>query len=176
MRIKQMVANEEQIFDPATQQLRPINYGDIVLLERTKSINNTLMEEFSKLEIPLVAVLRSPLVGLSTKELAFIRLQNRSANYYGALQTFKSNYANADRHLIKPELLNATATADQPDPVAVLYDKVSHFLDQLATFRQTAQQQSLVDLIWQIYNETGYLDYVGAMPGGEPARLLPASP
>lgn len=199
MRIKQMVANEEQIFDPATQQLRPVNYGDIVLLERTKSINNTLMEEFSKLEIPLtvhdvesyfqatevrvmmallrlidnphqdiplVAVLRSPLVGLSTKELAFIRLQNRSANYYGALQTFKSNYANADRHLIKPELLNAAATADQPDPVAVLYDKVSHFLDQLATFRQTAQQQSLVDLIWQIYNETGYLDYVGAMPGG----------
>ncbi|WP_242362955.1 helicase-exonuclease AddAB subunit AddA [Limosilactobacillus antri] len=199
MRIKQMVANEERIFDPATKQLRPVNYGDIVLLERTKSINNTLMKEFSKLEIPLtvhdvesyfqatevrvmmallrlidnphqdiplVAVLRSPLVGLSTKELAFIRLQNRTADYYGALQSFKSNYANADRHLIKPELLNATATDDQPDPVAALYDKVSHFLDQLATFRQTAQQQSLVDLIWQIYNETGYLDYVGAMPGG----------
>ena len=36
----------------------------------------------------------------------------------------------------------------------------------LRVFRQTAQQQTLVDLIWQIYDQTGYLDYVGAMPGG----------
>lgn len=199
LRIKQMVAKGEQLFDPATKQMRPISYGDIVLLERTKSINNTLMEEFSKLEIPLtvhdvesyfqatevrvmmallrlidnphqdiplVAVLRSPLVGLSTKELAFIRLQNRSADYYAALQTFESNYTTPDRHLVTPELLNTPATGQQPDPIAALHDKVHRFLNQLAAFRQTAQQQSLVDLIWQIYNETGYLDYVGAMPGG----------
>ena len=196
MRIKQMVENGEQLFDAGTNQMRPVTYGDIVLLERTKSINNTLMEEFSKLDIPLtvhdvesyfqatevrvmmallrlidnpqqdiplVAVLRSPLVGLTTDELAFIRLQNRTANYYTALQTFKSNYAEPGRHVVKAELLAAT---DGGNPIDALFKKVNHFLDQLNTFRQTAQQQSLVDLIWQIYNETGYLDYVGAMPGG----------
>lgn len=191
MRIKQMVANQEQIFSDG--RMRPINYGDIVLLERTKTINNTLMEEFSKLDIPLtvhdvesyfqatevrvmmallrlvdnpqqdiplVAVLRSPLVGLTTDELAFIRLQNRSANYYTALRTFKVNYEDPSRHLVQPTLLKGDGT------VQLLYDKVRRFLDQLAEFRQTAQQQSLVDLIWQIYKQTGYLDYVGAMPGG----------
>lgn len=191
MRIKQMVANHEQIFSDG--KMRAVNYGDIVLLERTKTINNTLMEEFGKLDIPLtvhdvesyfqatevrvvmallrlidnpqqdiplVAVLRSPLVGLTTDELAFIRLQNRTANYYTALRTFKANYEAADRHLVQPTLLQGA------DHIAELAGKVSHFLDQLATFRQTAQQQSLVDLIWQIYDQTGYLDYVGAMPGG----------
>lgn len=196
LRIKQMVEKGEQLFDQKTGQMRPVTYGDVVLLERTKSINNTLMEEFSKLDvpltvhdvesyfqatevrvmmallrlidnpqqdIPLVAVLRSPLVGLTTDELAFIRLQNRTANYYTALQTFRSNYADPGRHVVKPELL---AGKEDGNPVDALFKKVNHFLDQLNTFRQTAQQQSLVDLIWQIYNETGYLDYVDAMPGG----------
>ncbi|MGM9891814.1 helicase-exonuclease AddAB subunit AddA [Limosilactobacillus sp.] len=192
MRIKQLVENGDQLFDRQSGQMRPVSYGDIVLLERTKSINNTLMAEFSKLDIPLtvhdvesyfqatevrvmmallrlidnphqdiplVAVLRSPLVGLTTDELAFIRLQNRTADYYTALRTFRQNYP--QHHLQSAGLL-----AGPGDPIKQLAKKVSHFLDELATFRQTAQQQSLVDLIWQIYNTTGYLDYVGAMPGG----------
>lgn len=192
LRIKQLVENGDQLFDRQTGKMRPLTYGDIVLLERTKSINNTLMAEFSKLDIPLtvhdvesyfqasevrvmmallrlidnpqqdiplVAVLRSPLVGLTTDELALIRLQNRTANYYTALQDFRQNYVG--HQLVSADLLTGTG-----DSVKQLYDKVSRFLDQLATFRQTAQQQSLVDLIWQIYNTTGYLDYVGAMPGG----------
>lgn len=190
MRIKQMVEGQEQIYHADDQQMHPIQYGDIVLLERTKAINNTLMEEFNKLnipltvhdvesyfqatevrvmmsllklidnpqqDIPLAAVLRSPIVGLTNQELAFIRLQNRSADFYTALLSFAGNYR--EKKLQRASLI----TADQ---ARTLFDKVDHFLDQLAVFRQTAQQQSLVDLIWQIYEMTGYLDYVGAMPGG----------
>ena len=43
MRIKQMVANKELIYDKKTQQMRPVQYGDIVLLERTKNINLSLI-------------------------------------------------------------------------------------------------------------------------------------
>lgn len=190
MRIKQMIEGHEQIFHADDGQLHPIQYGDIVLLERTKSINNTLMEEFNKLnipltvhdvesyfqatevrvmmsllklidnpqqDIPLAAVLRSPIVGLSNRELAFIRLQNRSADFYTALLSFANNFR--EQKLQRASLI----TTEQAQR---LFDKVDHFLDQLTAFRQTAQQQSLVDLIWQIYDMTGYLDYVGAMPGG----------
>ncbi|NGC78110.1 helicase-exonuclease AddAB subunit AddA [Lactobacillus reuteri] len=190
LRIKQMVENQELIFHPDDGQMHPINYGDIVLLERTKTINNALMEEFNKLnipltvhdvesyfqatevrvmmallklidnpqqDIPLAAVLRSPIVGLNNQELAFIRLQNRSADYYTALKSFMSNYQRkALRH-------QSVFTMEQ---TTQLYEKLDHFLDLLRTFRQTAQQQTLVELIWQIYDQTGYLDYVGAMPGG----------
>lgn len=191
MRIKQMVANQELIFDKQEQRMRPIKYGDIVLLERTKSVNNTLMEQFNELEvpltvhdvesyfqatevrvmmsllkiidnpnqdIPLVAVLRSPIVGLNNKELAFIRLQNRRADFYTALMTCRANFEHQRlQH-------RSTMTEDQ---LAHLKQKLVAFIDQLDEFRQVAQQQTLVDLIWRIYQDTGYLDYVGAMPGGQ---------
>lgn len=191
MRIKQMVANRELIYDSDEKRMRPIEFGDIVLLERTKEINNTLMEQFNELEvpltvhdvesyfqatevrvmmsllkiidnpkqdIPLVAVLRSPIVGLNNKELAFIRLQNRQADFYTALVSCKDNF---DHHHL---LHQSTLTADQ---LTRLEQKLDRFMTQLTTFRQVAQQQTLVELIWRIYQETGYLDYVGAMPGGQ---------
>lgn len=191
MRIKQMVTNKELIYDKKTQQMRPVQYGDIVLLERTKNINNTLMEQFNELEvpltvhdvesyfqatevrvmtallkiidnpkqdIPLVAVLRSPIVGLSNKELAFIRLQNRRVDFYTALMTCQSNFEN---HSLQQ------SSALNPDQLTRLQQKITTFIEQLTEFRQVAQQQTLVNLIWHIYQETGYLDYVGAMPGGQ---------
>ena len=49
-----MLDNHEQIFDPdAPDGHRDIKPGDIVLLERAKSINNTLVNEFASLNIPL---------------------------------------------------------------------------------------------------------------------------
>ena len=40
------------------------------------------------------------------------------------------------------------------------------FLEQLFTFRKLAKEGSLSELIWQIYRETGYYDFVGGIPGG----------
>ncbi|MCG4650642.1 hypothetical protein L0P02_11760, partial [Bifidobacterium longum] len=40
-------------------------------------------------------------------------------------------------------------------------------MDQLHDFHNIAQRRSLVELIWTIYQETGYLDYVAGMPGGQ---------
>lgn len=195
-RIKQLVEGHAQIYDADQQKMRPVQYGDIVILERTKEVNNTLMEQFSRLDIPLtvhdvesyfqatevrvmlsllkvidnphqdiplVAVLRSPVVGLDNQELAFIRLQNQAADYYTALKTFIFNYQH--HHKMRPyknanELLNTTRQR-------TLYQKLVTLMDQLDQFRHTAQQETLVDLIWQIYQRTGYLDYVGAMRGGQ---------
>lgn len=191
LRIKQMIANKELIYDRNQKKMRPIKYSDIVLLERTKTINNSLMEQFNQLEIPLtvhdvesyfqatevrvmvallkiidnphqdiplVAVLRSPMVGLNNKELAFIRLQKRHADFYTALQACQDNFTN--HHLLHQSPLTR-------DELSELQGKIDLFLERLTNFRQVAQQQTIVDLIWQVYEETGYLDYVGAMPGGQ---------
>lgn len=195
-RIKQLVEGGAQIYDADEQKMRPVQYGDIVILERTKAVNNTLMEQFSRLDIPLtvhdvesyfqatevrvmlallkvvdnphqdiplVAVLRSPIVGLNNQELSFIRLQNQAADYYTALKTFVYNYQH--HHKMRP-YKNASELLDE-DSQRALYGKVATLMDQLDQFRHTAQQETLVDLIWQIYQQTGYLDYVGAMRGGQ---------
>ncbi|WP_054749428.1 3'-5' exonuclease [Lacticaseibacillus thailandensis] len=56
------------------------------------------------------------------------------------------------------------ATADATTTSA--YHKLMQFREQLTGFRDLARSNRLVDLIWAIYQETGYLDFVGGMPGG----------
>lgn len=48
-----------------------------------------------------------------------------------------------------------------------LGSKLGLFMDRLQRWRQEARQGSLSDLIWRIYSETGYLDWVGGLPGGK---------
>lgn len=47
-----------------------------------------------------------------------------------------------------------------------LMQKLIHFMGQLQQWRLEARQGSLSELIWRIYRETGYLDWVGGLPGG----------
>ncbi|WP_137596788.1 helicase-exonuclease AddAB subunit AddA [Paucilactobacillus kaifaensis] len=182
-RIKQMIQNNEQLYDRKEQKMRPITYGDITLLVPTRKNNNLIVEQFSQLEIPvtvndaqnyfqatevrimmsllrvvdnpyqdipLAAVLRSPIVGLDENELAYLRIQNKTDEYFAAVKTFHDEF---DANL-------ASEFAQH------IYDKIDRFLHQLVEFRLIANQNRLVKLIWEIYETTGFLDYVGGMPGG----------
>lgn len=40
-------------------------------------------------------------------------------------------------------------------------------MTQLTEFRDLARRNQIVTLIWQIYERTGFLDYVGGMPAGK---------
>ncbi len=94
-------------------------------------------------DIPLAAVLRSPVVGLQENDLAAIRLANRHGNFYDALIAYLEKEENQ---------------------VTV---QLKEFRELLDTLRQSAQQGALSELIWQIYRETGYYDFVGGIPGGK---------
>lgn len=47
-----------------------------------------------------------------------------------------------------------------------LQQKLIRFIRQLEQWRLEARQGSLSELIWRMYRETGYLDWVGGLPGG----------
>lgn len=51
-----------------------------------------------------------------------------------------------------------------------LFGKLKKFMERLQNWRKDARQGSLSDLIWRIYSETGYLDWVGGLPGGSQRR------
>lgn len=59
----------------------------------------------------------------------------------------------------------APVGADTGDQ-ANLSAKLTRFLRQLERWRDEARQGSLAELIWRIYRETGYYDWVGGLPGG----------
>jgi ATP-dependent helicase/nuclease subunit A len=93
-------------------------------------------------DIPLAAVLRSPLVGLSAAELAEVRLAAPAGDFYSAVDA-------------------AVETVSAP-----CRQKLARFLQQLETWRTTARRRSLGELIWQLYRDTGYLTYVAGLPAG----------
>lgn len=94
-------------------------------------------------DIPLAAVLRSPIVGLQEEALAQIRLALPQKEYYQAVQLYSE--VNTDE----------------------IAKKLTQFLEQLNQWREYARRESLSDLLVKIYNETAYLDYVLGMPAGQ---------
>ncbi|TJY43436.1 ATP-dependent helicase [Cohnella pontilimi] len=95
-------------------------------------------------DIPLAGVLRSPIVGLSADELAQIRLCDRRGDYWDAVKA-------AAKTDSLPGKLRGTAKA---------------FTEQMSAWRDFARREPLGELLWSIYRETGYYDFVGGMPGG----------
>ncbi|MFT8871733.1 MAG: helicase-exonuclease AddAB subunit AddA [Sporolactobacillus sp.] len=93
-------------------------------------------------DIPLASVLRSPMFRFSSDELAVVRTAEREHDFLSALLHYCSVH-----------------TDD-------LSERLSAFLDQLESWREAARSRSVAQLIWQIYRDSGYFDYVGGLMGG----------
>lgn len=187
-KIKELIDSKFELYDKKTKKVRPITYKDIVILTRTKNNNLVTQELFQQLDIPLAitetqnyfqtteisimmsllkvidnpyqdiplaAVLRSPIVELDEQELALIRLADKEAPFYDALIQFHTTYTD-------PEAYAQASSAKQN-----VYKKTTVFLTLLQTWREKARRNRLVELIWSIYHDTGYLDYVGGMVAGK---------
>ncbi|MGM0166582.1 helicase-exonuclease AddAB, AddA subunit [Enterococcus sp. AZ135] len=94
-------------------------------------------------DIPLAAVLRSPIVGLQEEELAQVRLALPQKEYFQAVKSYLQH----------------------KDDITA--KKMTSFLAQLNEWREFARRESLANLLLKIYNETAYLDYVLGMPAGQ---------
>lgn len=108
-------------------------------------------------DIPIAAVLRSPMFGLTAAELAAVRIRGRSRPFYEAVLAC----AAAGEEPGEEDLLS-NAGPDEP----ALRAKLTRFLAMLGRWRDEARQGALAQLIWSVYRETGFYDYVGGMPGG----------
>lgn len=174
-RILELIEQKVQVLDKKTNQYKTLSFRDIVILLRSpKGMAEKIIERFHHLgipvyaelgsgyfsaievqtmlsllkiidnprqDIPLAAVFRSPIVGLSAEQLAEIRLQSPGDSFYNSV----------------------LKTSLDESPLALI---VRVFLQRLEQWRTVARQGNLADLIWTLYRETGYLDYVGALPGG----------
>ncbi len=101
-------------------------------------------------DIPLAAVLRSPIGEFSDSELAEIRLSVPESDDL-------------------PNLIDVLrqSAADESSCSETLKEKVKGFLEKLNEWRRLSRETGLSEMIWQLLQDTEYYEYVGAMPGGQ---------
>ena len=121
-----------------------------VMLDTLRVIHNPLQD------YALVALMKSPMFSFDEDELARLSLQK-------AADKVQEN--------LYEKLLNTQKQATEWKELihTALAEKLSQFMDILDSWRLYAKTHSLYDLIWKIYNDRFYYDYVGALPNG-PAR------
>ncbi|WP_179037989.1 UvrD-helicase domain-containing protein [Paenibacillus sp. URB8-2] len=79
---------------------------------------------------------------------------------------------NAEETAAASETVNAEPTVSGesetvgPAISVSLRNKLNRFLEQLEGWRDEARQGDVSGLIWRIYRESGYLEWIGGLPGG----------
>lgn len=179
-RIKAMIGDGSspafQVCDHPSGQMRAVRYRDIAILMRSANTSAAVMKdvlgqygipayaELSKgyfdtvevsimlsvlqvidnpyQDIPLASVLRSPIVGFDGDSLARIRMTERESAYYAAIKRY---------------------VTENRDPLA---DVLTDFLKQLSEWKNMSISSPVSELIWRVYRDTGYYDYVGGLTGG----------
>ncbi len=175
-KIQELLEKKIQIFDLKTQQKRCIKYKDIVILMRSTKgkapiFEKELMEKdipvYSDMsseyidsmeiqtilsllkiidnpfqDIPLVTVMRSCIGKFTDNELVQIRLADQYTDFYTALLKSKLSVSSE------------------------LQIKIENFLTKIEKWRNEQEYLALDELIWTIYEDTGFLNYMGVLPNG----------
>ena len=119
-----------------------------VMLETLRVIHNPLQD------FALVALMKSPMFSFDEDELARLSLQNSEdkvqENFYEKLVNAQAK-TSLHKDLIKSEL----------------HKKLECFMETVHSWRLYSKTHSLYDLIWKIYSDRFYYDYVGALPNGQ---------
>ncbi|NLY71728.1 MAG: helicase-exonuclease AddAB subunit AddA [Clostridiales bacterium] len=137
-----------QIYYEALQQEGIPAYIDIGegyfdTIEISVFLNLLNIIDNKKQDVPLISVLRSPIFSFSINELAEIRVEKRKGSYYSAFYDYSKYGQNVS-----------------------LKEKCNKVLLSLANWKEKSKLLPLPDFIWELILETGYYNYVGALPLG----------
>ncbi len=179
-RIRELLDGNYRIYDKETGRYRNIRCRDITILSKSvryvsdvymKALKSRGIPAFVEIEnyferreiqlmltlislidnhlqdIPLVSVMRSPIGGFTDNELAQIRLFAPRTEYF--------YYAVCARAEKASDNLGA---------------KCKRLVDSLERWRGYVKRKSVANLIWTIYSETAFYDFMGVLEGGEEAQ------
>ena len=110
------------------------------IMSLLKVIDNPLQD------VPMIATLRSPIVGFTAEELSDLRLLNKDLYFYEVIKEVSEGI-----HEVNEELKF----------------KCNKFIDDLSKWRERAIYTPIDEFIWYLYMDTAFYGYVGAMPNGK---------
>ena len=116
----------------------------MIMLDTLRAINNPLND------YALVALLRSPMFNFNEDDLARIAVQADKGQFYDKLLAAHTKSG------LHPEVVTQGLEA-----------KLTLFIETLSDWRDYSKWHSLYDLIWKIYDDRFYYDYVGSLPRAE---------
>ena len=96
-------------------------------------------------DVPMIALLKSPIMNFTFDELADIRLINKERYFYENIKVIASEFYEEN---------------------LTLKEKCISFLNRLEGWRERAVYTAIDEFIWFLYMDTAYYGYVGAMPNG----------
>lgn len=129
-----------------------------VLLSFLTLIDNPLQD------IPMAAVLHSAMFHVSDDRMAEVREKYGNLTFAEAVINYAKDLKAEQEDAKTAEIGNADSEADQTD---VDEDPILRFYNMLEKYRKEAERAPLFDLIQQILDETGFLDYSNSLPGGD---------
>lgn len=97
-----------------------------------------------KQDIPLAAVLHSPMFDLSSEEMGKIRAKDKADDFYDAVVSYMEKGEDG-----------------------ALRSKIQVFFQKLEQYRKMLPYTSIQQMIEHILKDTGYYEYVSVMPAGE---------
>ncbi len=110
------------------------------IMSLLKIIDNPLQD------VPMIAVLRSPIVGFTAEELSDLRLLNKDLYFYEIIKEVSEGNIEASKEL---------------------KEKCISIIDNLNVWREKSVYTPIDEFIWYLYMDTAYYGYVGAMPNGK---------
>ena len=106
--------------------------------------------ENARQDIPLAAVMLSPIGGFTAEDLALLKVAKRSEDLFTALMTAAASSVELNPLNLTEELMS----------------KSMSLLQKMNAWRELSRVVSVPELLSTIYRETGYYDYVGGLPEG----------
>lgn len=181
--IRKLMDNGATVYDTKvkdpTKRVRPMEYRDIVILMRSMTWSNDLVEEFKAAGIPLYAesskgyfeaievmVMMNVLRVVDNPYQDIPLASVLRAPFIGLTENELASIRLADR---KAPFFDAVKTFVEGEKSGLnqqTAEKLQTFLQQLDHWRNMARRGSLSDLIWKIYLDTNYYEMVGGMANG----------
>ncbi|MBR5467700.1 MAG: helicase-exonuclease AddAB subunit AddA, partial [Firmicutes bacterium] len=94
-------------------------------------------------DIPVIAVLKSYIYGVTDNELAEIKISFSRDNFIENVYEYAENGENEE-----------------------IKSKLNAFINDTESWKKISPFITVRELLWRIYTETGYYDYTGALPDG----------
>ncbi|MEP0844359.1 MAG: UvrD-helicase domain-containing protein [Phycisphaerae bacterium] len=123
--------------------------GDVDTTEFRDCVSALRLMDNLQQDVPLAAVLRSPLLGdpFSETDLLDVRLADRDAPFHEAVRRYA-----------------------ETGPDAKLRGRVRRVLDILDRYRTRVARTPVADVLWELYEEFDYLGYVSGLPDADRRR------
>ena len=183
-RIREMMDAGATVYDTKQKdpgkRMRPMRYSDIVILMRSMTWSNDIIEEFKAANIPLYAesskgyfealevMIMINLLKVIDNPYQDIPLASvLRAPFVGLTENEMALIRLTEKQSTFYEAVKIFVEKEHSGLEIGTQAKLEKFLKQLDNWRDLARRGSLSDLIWQIYLDTNYYEMVGAMSNGK---------